>query len=86
MFFTVYFVVAIVILHIPPGRFPYAISIVGATLMCWLAVWLVKQSDRTSVRLGYVWTAVNIFISSLDILGVTAHFIGPSSILWRMMN
>lgn len=86
MFFTVYFVVAIAILHIPPGRYPYPISIVGASLMCLGAVWLVSESDKTSVRIGYVWTAINIFVSSAHILIIISHLAGPNSSLWRMMN
>jgi hypothetical protein len=86
IFFAVYFVEAIVILHIPPGRTPFAISVAGAAFMCCCAVWGVSESDKATVRVGYLLTALNIFTSCGHILIVLSYLTGQNSRLWRMMN
>jgi ABC-type Fe3+-siderophore transport system permease subunit len=84
--YIVYLVMAILVLELPPKRFPYAISILGAAVMCVLAVKAAGARDRGSVTVGYVLTALNIFASCGAMLTVIAYLTGPDSGLSRVMN
>lgn len=84
--YTIYFVMAIAVLELPHPRFPYAISIMGAAVMCALAIKATAEGDKGSVIVGYSLTALNVFASCGSALIIVSYLAGPESFLWHLMN
>lgn len=84
--FAIYFVMAMVVLKLPPGIFPYAVSIVGAAAMCGVAIRAVSEADRGSVMIGNLLTAVNIVVSIGIFAVIVAQLNGHDSVIGRILN
>lgn len=84
--FAIYFAAALLLPDMPSGRFSYPLSMLGAAFSCWLAVRCVAETDLTSERIGFALSAMNIIASIGACLVVLAEGLGPTSILWRILN
>ena len=86
LLFAFYFFMAIVILDLQPPVVPYVIPILGAAVMCGLAIRIVGEADRASIAVGYALTVVNVVTSCGSAAIIIAHLAGTDSGLARAMN
>lgn len=84
--YAFYFVMAITVLHLPPGRFPYVVSILGVIVMCALGAKTTTEGDRRTINIGYLVTLVNVLGGIGSVAIIVADWAGPESALWHFMN
>jgi len=80
--FDIFYVVMTLVLHIPH---PYYRILLGCLIFAGYALACISASGKTSMVVGYLLTALNLFASCVFVLTVVAYRAGPDSLLWHLI-